>query len=143
MGYIAEPLQRRQLRNLALYINSLLGLQNELYFPVLPFFERVMPCLFEGFTYEIVPKDTFPKGKHADTDVVNHCIRIREDVYYGAANGNGRDRMTIVHEAAHYILLVICGVKFDGSFATSLSRLIRTQSGMLKRLQEKSCVRRI
>ena len=85
MGYISEPLQRRQLRNLALYINSLLGLQNELYFPVLPFFERVMPCLFEGFTYEIVPKDTFPEGKHADTDVVNHCIRIREDVYHAKA----------------------------------------------------------
>lgn len=44
------------------------------------------------------------------------CIRIREDVYDGALADCGRDRMTIAHEIAHYILLVVCGVKFARSF---------------------------
>lgn len=43
-------------------------------------------------------------------------IRIREDVYEGAVRGNGQDRMTITREIAHYVLLIVCGVKFARSF---------------------------
>ena len=113
---MAEPINRLQLRDLAQQLRKILGIANSLYFPVLPFMERVMPQLFEGFYYEVVPEDEFSSNKHADTDVANRCIRIREDIYYRAVEGHGRDRMTVMHEIAHYILLVVCGVKFDRAF---------------------------
>lgn len=116
MDYVAQPLKRLQLRDLAGQLRELLGLENALYFPVMPVLEHAMPLLFEGFYYEIVPVEDFPPEKHADTDVANRCIRIREDIYYRADKGEGRDRMTIVHEIAHYILLVVCGVKFNRAF---------------------------
>jgi hypothetical protein len=121
MGYIAEPLQRSQLRVLARQILKIFGLENEFYFPVLFFLEHIIPQLYTGFYYEIVPKDEFSQAKHAETDVAGRIIRIREDVYYGAVGGSGRDRMTIMHEIAHYLLLVVCGVKFNRTFgATSV-----------------------
>lgn len=45
--------------------------------------------------------------------MANNIISIREDVYEGAIAGVGRDRMTITHEISHYILMVICSVKFS------------------------------
>jgi Zn-dependent peptidase ImmA (M78 family) len=115
-SYRAEPLRRAQLRALALSIRTLTGLENELNFPIMKFLELVMPRLYPRFHYEIVPKDYFPPQKHAETDVVNHIIRIREDIYLGATNELGRDRMTVAHEAAHYMLCVVYGVKFDRVF---------------------------
>lgn len=117
MGYIAQPLQRAQLRDLSNYLRKNIGMDDrDLRFPVISFLEILMPVLFPRFQLEIIPVDDFPEQKHAETDVANHIISVREDVYYGAINGNGRDRMTIAHEIAHYILLVICGVKFGRVF---------------------------
>lgn len=93
-----------------------MGFKDEPYFPAMQVLEHVMPLVFEGFYCEIVPREDFPPEKHADTDVANRCIRVREDIYARAADGYGRDRMTIVHEIAHYILLVVCGVRFDRAF---------------------------
>ena len=59
------------------------------------------------------------EGVHAELDVVNRHMKIREDVYEGAARGNGRDRMTIMHEIAHLFLIVIFGVKLTRTFASS------------------------
>ncbi len=116
MTYIAEPIQRATLRTLAKEIRKLLQVEDRLYIPVIAILENVMPLLFPNFSYEYVPKESFPKKKHGETDIVNHIVRIREDVYFGAINGNGRDRMTIMHEISHYLLLVICGVKFARNF---------------------------
>lgn len=116
MTYIAEPIYREDLRLLAKEIRKLLQIENIMYIPVITVLEKIMPLLFPDFSYEYVPKDEFPDKKHGETDIVNHIVRIREDIYYGAINGNGRDRMTIMHEIAHYILLVICGVKFERNF---------------------------
>ena len=47
---------------------------------------------------------------------MNHHIRIKESVYNGAAEGNGRDRMTIAHEIGHYFTLCFCGFQFQRNF---------------------------
>jgi hypothetical protein len=116
MNYQAEPLSRAQLRALALQIRTVVGLEDRVYFPVLKFLELVMPVWFPPFQYDIAPKSEFPPSIHAYTDVLHHTIRIRSDVYDGACAGRGRDRMTIAHEIAHYMLLVVCGFKFARSF---------------------------
>ena len=117
MEYVADPLSRAQLRDFALAWREYIGLTDTLYFPVVPFLEQAMPRLFAGFHYEIVPIEDFPPKKHAETDVINRIIRIREDVYYGALDRSsrchGRDRMTIMHEIAHYLLMVEAGIKFN------------------------------
>ena len=118
MKYIAEPLNRKQLRQLAYDIRKILGYEDVLRFPIIWFLENVMPVMF-GATYHIADYAEMEATKHGETDVVNRCISIREDVYYGAVEGSGRDRMTVAHESGHYILFVACGVKFARTFDKS------------------------
>jgi len=134
LKYIAEPLSRGQLRRIALQIRKLIGYEDILHFPVVYFLEIILPLLSSGFYCEIVPKSELGYGKHGDTDVVNRCIRIREDVYYGALNGCGRDIMTIAHEISHYILLVIGGVKFARTFDGTLTPTYRDPEWQAKAL---------
>jgi hypothetical protein len=91
MEWTAEPLSRIQLRQYALNLRKRVGLEDTLHFPVLPFFENVMPQLFEDFEYQILCRDEMPANKHGYTDVANKIICIREDVYEGAAAGKGRE----------------------------------------------------
>lgn len=116
MDYIAEPIQRTTIREAAGAIRRFFCVDNALYLPVIQILEQAMPLLFSKFSYDIVAKSEFPDNRHAETDVVNHIIKIREDIYDGAIKGNGRDRMTIMHEIAHYLLIVVFGVKFERNF---------------------------
>lgn len=134
MTYISEPLTRTQLRWLSKEIRKYLQIENIRYIPVITILEQVMPLLFPKFSYDYVPKEAFPEKKHAETDILNHIIRIREDIYYGAINGDGRDRMTIMHEIAHYILLVICGIKFERNFDNSVVPTYRDPEWQAKAL---------
>ncbi len=113
--YVVEAKSRRQLRSLASILRTYLELENEMYFPIVELLD-VMYEIFPQFSCEIVPDSTFPSNVHADTDVINHHIRIKESVYDGAAEGNGRDRMTIAHEIGHYFTLCFCGFKFQRNF---------------------------
>ena len=54
-----------------------------------------MTDLFDDFNYEVVEDKVLSKKVHADTDIRTGHIRIKESVYEGACNGEGRDRMTI------------------------------------------------
>lgn len=113
--YVVEPKSRKQLRQLAEILREYLGLNDEVYFPIVELLD-VMCEIFPRFSYEIVPDSTFPPSVHADTDVMHHIVRIKESVYDGAADGNGRDKMTIAHEIGHYFTLCFCGFKFQRNF---------------------------
>jgi Zn-dependent peptidase ImmA (M78 family) len=99
--YVVEPKSRCQLRQLARTLREYLKLKDELYLPVVDMLD-VMCEEFPNFSYDIDQDSTFPSGVHAVTDVMHQTVRIRESVYDGAAEGNGRDRMTIAHEIGHY-----------------------------------------
>ena len=65
--------------------------------------ENVLPILIPDFQFEVVP--VYQMGsKHGETYPSKNLIRIREDVYLRAAAGEGRDRLTIAHEAGHLFL---------------------------------------
>ena len=119
MRYIAEPLKRIQLRAIAHKLREITSFEYDLYFPIVEFLELVMPTLFDDFNYEIVSVREFPKNKHAETDVIKRVIKIRQDIYDGAVAGKGRDRMTVAHEIAHYILIVVYGVQFNRVFGNN------------------------
>jgi Zn-dependent peptidase ImmA (M78 family) len=72
--------------------------------------------MFPDFHLEVKPESYFPPKVHGETAIREKVIRIREDVYHGAIRGVGRDRMTMAHEAGHYILLVAKGLKLFRSF---------------------------
>jgi len=116
MVVFAEPIQRIRLRAISVKLRELSGYSDELYFPIVKFVEHKMPKLFRGFNLEIKEKAYFSPNTHGETSVEEQVIRIREDVYIGAINGNGRDRMTMAHEVGHYVLLVAKGIKFYRTF---------------------------
>jgi len=116
MVVFAEPIQRVTLRALASKIRELSGNSDKLYFPIVQFVEHKMPLFFSDFHLEIMPKSYFPSKVHGETAIKERVIRIREDVYNGAINEVGRDRMTMAHEVGHYILLVAKGLKLYRNF---------------------------
>jgi Zn-dependent peptidase ImmA (M78 family) len=112
--YRSEPISRQTLRNIAHAVRCALGLSKIIYFPIL----QILDCVHlfvPGSNYEILPADKMEK--HAEIDVVKKTIYIREDIYLGACNGNGRDRMTISHEFSHLILINVLGFKFSRTFS--------------------------
>jgi Zn-dependent peptidase ImmA (M78 family) len=116
MVVIAESVKRSTLRALANVLRMHSGYKDELYFPIVQFVEHKMPRVFPGFHLEIIPKSDFPPDTHGETSIKERVIRIREDIYHGAIRGMGRDRMTMAHEAGHYILLVAKGLKLYRRF---------------------------
>lgn len=117
MNYIAQPLSRQQIRQYVHTIRKVLHLENELMFPVERFLESIH-CLIsdDDFYYEIVDDNSLPGNVHAQYDLQDNSIKIKQSVYDGACNGNGRDRMTIIHEIGHLLLLKHSSMKLARSF---------------------------
>ena len=65
--------------------------------------ELVLPSIIPDFSYEYLTV-TEMGNLHGETYPSKNVIRIREDVYERAINGEGRDRMTIAHEIGHLLL---------------------------------------
>ncbi len=123
MRYQCTPLSRRQIRAFAHQIRQTLHLESQLYFPVENFLEVLHELVGDpDFYFEVIPDEDWELSPdvHAFYNVDEHCIFIRESVYEGAANGCGRDRMTIVHECAHVILLQSSGISLTRSFSDNI-----------------------
>ena len=116
-----EPKSRLELRELAHKIRKALGLEPDKPFPAVQILELLQFFTPDAY-FEVVPKDEMPQSIHADTDIVHKVIRIREDVYDGACSGNGRDRMTIVHEFCHFMMLCVCGFKLTRVFCNEIEK---------------------
>lgn len=113
--YMVEAKSRSDLRNLARALRKYLHLDDVLYFPIVELLD-VMAELFDDFNYEVVDDTVLSKKVHADTDIRTGHIRIKESIYLGACNGEGRDRMTIAHEIGHYFTLCFCGFRLERNF---------------------------
>jgi hypothetical protein len=107
----ADSLSRKKTRAIAKFIRSLLGI-NELYADVPKMLEN-MTKEFTDFNYEIVEDEELPEGDYGtfipNYETNQHVVKIPNRVYLAAcSNGStsGRDRMTIVHEIAHYFLII-------------------------------------
>jgi Zn-dependent peptidase ImmA (M78 family) len=106
-----ESLSRRKARAIAKFIRGLLGI-NELYVDVPRMLEK-MARDFPDFNYEIVDDEELSEsvyGTFTPNNETNQPVVIIPNRVYVAACGNGstsgRDRMTIVHEIAHYFLMI-------------------------------------
>lgn len=110
-----EAKSRTELRLLAKKIRETLDLSNELYFPITEVLE-LLHKFDEDAHFEVVEAYELEENEHAVTDITTKAIKIRTDVYNGACDGVGRDRMTIAHEFAHFITLCVLGFKLARSF---------------------------
>ena len=101
--YRAHPISRADIRCYVYMLKKNVGLEKELYFPILHFAENVLPVLIPDYQFQVVPM--YEMGvKHGETYPSKNLIRIREDVYERAAAGQGRDRLTVAHEIGHLFL---------------------------------------
>ena len=73
------------------------------YLDIVRMLEIKIPTFFNGFRYEIVEPSELP-DREAEMSPSEYCIRIREDVYLKAVNGDGHCRFTLAHEIAHFFL---------------------------------------
>lgn len=97
----APPISRNILKALTIKIRRIFGIDTP-YFPVDYAFEAV-PLFIPGYQAEILPEKEMGDN-HGLTLYESKIIQIRADVYEGACEGKGRDRMTIAHEIGHAVL---------------------------------------
>lgn len=96
-----EPMSRKRIRELVKQFRALFGMENELYFPIVPFIEWVLPEV--GLDYEYV--SMYEMGDaYGVTYTSKGIMKIREDVYERAVNGSQRDRFTLCHELGHFLM---------------------------------------
>lgn len=96
------PLSRKQIREIAYSVRKVLR-WDEPYFPIVEVIEHLLPRLDENFVF-IVETASEMGDEHGRTFPDENVIMIRDDVYEGACDGQGRDRMTMAHELGHLIL---------------------------------------
>ena len=123
MRYSCPPLSRRQIRSFAQRIRETEGLSSTLQFPVMNFLEEFHTVIGdECFYYHLVSDDEWDQtaSVHAYFDLNDDCIYIKESIYDGAYRGVGRDRMTIVHECAHVLLIKCCHMKLTRNFDANI-----------------------
>lgn len=108
-GIRVPPLSIAQLRELAGVIRAGLHLSSVEPFPVPYFLEHALPKAIPEFDFAVV--DELPDGNEAcaypDGCTANPdgpFIELTTKVYEGACAGNGRDRLTVLHETSHVLL---------------------------------------
>ncbi len=99
---IAEPLSRKDIRNMARKIRILEGSYKKYFFDIVHFLEITLPKLDENFTFYVRTKEEMGEC-HGLTYPDRNEIQIREDIYERACNGSGRDRLTMAHELFHLL----------------------------------------
>lgn len=101
--YIVPPRSWKDIGEVANKLRSRFGLMDDPYFPVVDFIEKVLDQRLDLVRLEVGTRDemreaegfTCPKGEF---------IQLREDVYDGACNGEGRARFTAAHELGHFVM---------------------------------------
>ncbi len=103
MNIRATALSREGIRTLTLKLREQCGMQEQPYFPIVPFIEWILGDPDNDFDYEIVPVSEM-EDTYGTTNTESNIMRIREDVYERAVAGNPRDRFTLCHELGHFLL---------------------------------------
>lgn len=98
-----KPTSRQAIWEMVRELRTLLGVENDLYFNIVNFVEKVLPLFLPNFVFEICTEEEMG-NLHGET-IPSECkIRLREDVYIGACQEKGRDRLTLAHELGHLLM---------------------------------------
>jgi len=102
-GYRVPPLSKVRIREFAALFRRHLRLDRRPDFPIIDVLEFTLPQLIDGYVLEICSREEMG-ANHGLTYPNKALIKLREDVYEGAVEGNGRDRFTASHEFGHLML---------------------------------------
>lgn len=108
---IVAPRSRKDIRKLARVIRQSLtdftgGSWREAHFPIVQFLDPLITRIFdryEDLVVEVVDASVLGEA-HGNTYPDQNIIQLRDDVYEGARNGLGRDRLTLAHELGHLLM---------------------------------------
>ena len=102
-GLVVPPQSFQSLKEFAEKVRSAFVSEEAIEFPIIEVLELKLPTLLKDFYLD--PRDANTMGPLEGFVVAGkNVIAIREDVYIGACNGNGRDRFTCCHELGHFLL---------------------------------------
>lgn len=101
MNVYAKPLSRDKIRRTADVVREFFGVKNDLKFPVVEIIELLVAA--GELDLEIVSEKEM-RDTYGVTNTAQNVIRLQENVYEGAVKDNPRDRFTVCHEFAHWIL---------------------------------------
>lgn len=105
MNFVAKPMSRKDIQDVAELVRKMHNASGLLYFDIMGFLEHTLPMIFPGFTLSVGTKEEMGEC-HGLTYPDKNEIKLRDDVYSGAMNGNGRDRLTAAHELFHFWLIL-------------------------------------
>lgn len=100
----ARPLSNKKICDFAKQFKKILGIKNDVPIDILFILEIAMPLLDSDFNFSIRQKEDMAVDAHAYIDHDTKEIVILDEIYIRAVKGHGRDRFTIAHEIAHYLL---------------------------------------
>ena len=103
--FAVKPTSRRILRNKAKAIRLTYSLDDNIKLDVVRFLEHVLTDVFPSLSVEIVEKFDGEKDKCGEFDFLQDKIRIPEERYRKAIEGDGRARFDILHECSHKMLI--------------------------------------
>lgn len=102
-GLLVSPTSVKNLRELSEIVRGAFVAPDQIEFPIMDVLEFRLGLYFEGFYIDPCSREEM--GNEEGRVVAGeNCIKLREDVYRGAWDGNGRDRFTASHELAHFLL---------------------------------------
>ena len=101
-NFIVPPRSWDDIDRIAQDFRSKLGLRDVPLFPVIEVLEHILDFKL-GVNFFVRSKREMGAAE-GGTDPNGKFIILREDVYQGACDGNGRDRFTVSHEIGHLVL---------------------------------------
>lgn len=100
---LVPPLSWAAIEDLTNSVRAALKLSDEPHFPVMTVLERILDHKLELLSLEVGSRDEMGDAE-GFTCPEGSFIRLRDDVYRKAWEGNGRARFTAAHELGHYVL---------------------------------------
>jgi transcriptional regulator with XRE-family HTH domain len=102
-GLAVPPMSTKNIRAFADKVRSVFVEDDQIEFPIMDVLEFRLSSIFDGFYVDV--RDAKYMGDMEGRVIAGeNGIALREDVYEGAWNGNRRDRFTVSHELAHFLI---------------------------------------
>lgn len=102
-GMVVPPMSAASIAALAENVRRIFCTDDRIAIPIIDILEFGLVKFDEDFVFEVRSVNEM-KGDEGMVVAGQHSLVLRQDVYDGACNGEGRDRFTACHELGHYLL---------------------------------------
>jgi transcriptional regulator with XRE-family HTH domain len=102
-GIVVPPMSTPAIRTFADKVRSVFVEDDKIDFPIMDVIEFRMQIVFDGFFIDVRDKESMGEDEGRVIGGTKG-LALREDVYEGAWNDDGRDRFTACHELGHFLM---------------------------------------